>query len=63
MSTAVLARAVFSVTLNALAQIALRKTMLAVGPLPSVATDALRFLISLVSIPGSSGACCAMLRL
>jgi hypothetical protein len=35
MHPAVLALAVLSVSLNALAQIALRKTMVAIGPLPS----------------------------
>jgi multidrug transporter EmrE-like cation transporter len=43
--------AVVSVSLSAMAQIALRKTMLIAGPFPSGAASALRFAFSLVLNP------------
>lgn len=47
MHPAILALATVSVSLNALAQIGLRKTMLSVGPLPAFSSDAVRFLGSI----------------
>jgi hypothetical protein len=46
-----LALAVGSVSLNAMAQIALRKTMLTAGPLPSGVANALGFAFSLLLNP------------
>jgi multidrug transporter EmrE-like cation transporter len=43
---ALLALATVSVSLNALAQIGLRKTMLAAGPLPANASELARFVLS-----------------
>jgi multidrug transporter EmrE-like cation transporter len=47
MHPAVLALAVFSVSLNACAQIALRKTMVAVGPLPAGLLEIPRFAVAI----------------
>ena len=47
MHPAILALATVSVSLNALAQIGLRKTMLSVGPLPAFTSDVVRFLWSI----------------
>ena len=47
----ILALAVGSVSLNAMAQIALRKTMLTAGPLPSGVANALGFAFSLLLNP------------
>jgi multidrug transporter EmrE-like cation transporter len=46
MHPAILALAAVSVSLNALAQIGLRKTMLAAGALPAAASDIVRFVSS-----------------
>jgi multidrug transporter EmrE-like cation transporter len=51
MHPAILALATVSVSLNALAQIGLRKTMLSVGPLPAFASDVVRFLWSIALNP------------
>jgi drug/metabolite transporter (DMT)-like permease len=47
MDPAILAVAIVSVSLNALAQISLRKTMLSLGALPASASEVVRFLWSL----------------
>ena len=47
----ILALAVGSVSLNAMAQIALKKTMLSAGPLPSGIANALGFAFSLLLNP------------
>ncbi len=49
MSLPVLMMAVVSVSLNALAQIALKKTMITIGPVPGTVPEVFSFLLSLLS--------------
>ncbi len=51
MGARVLALAVVSVSLNALAQVALRKTMLSVGALPASASEIVKFVLSVALNP------------
>lgn len=51
MHPAILALAAVSVSLNALAQIGLRKTMLAAGSLPAAVSDVVRFVLSVALNP------------
>ncbi len=51
MGARVLALAVVSVSLNALAQVALRKTMLSVGALPASTSDIVKFFLSVTLNP------------